>query len=130
MAVCLVKYTMSCQHAYMFPNSEPRREEFPFMVFLLRKRGITFLECNEFTPQDHCVIIIAHYIIMSTCSIHCGAYYILMSIVTPLQSKTQESPCAHGSFKWMCYVFWDLRACIYVQHIAVILLLKTGYYFS
>lgn len=57
-----------------------------------------FLKCNEFTPQDHCVIISTHYVIMNTCSIHCGAYYILMSVVTPLQSKTQDCPCSRGSF--------------------------------
>lgn len=102
----------------------------PLYAFILRKEGTTFLECNEFTPQDHRVIIIAHYIIMSTYSIHCGAYYILMSVVTPLQSKTQECSCAHGSFKWMCYTFWDFCAHTYLQRVAVILLLKTGHYLS
>lgn len=103
--------------------------EAPIYAFFFKKKGITFSEWNEFTPQDHCVIIIAHYIIMSTCSIHCGAYYILMSVVTPLQSKTQECPRACGSFKWMC-MFWDSCARTYLQHIVVILILKPGYYFS
>lgn len=58
---------------------------------------------------------------------HCGAYYILMSVVTPLQSKTQECPCARGSFKW---IVWDLCACTYLQHIAVILLSNPGYFLN
>lgn len=55
------------------------------------KKGVMFLKCNAFTPHDHCVIISTHYFLKSTCSIHFGAYDILMCCDYPAEQNWRSS---------------------------------------